>query len=140
MGGATFCQDGRICGIWVGRYLILSKLFVILFIQSIIREYDLMSVRSFFISGALSIGVVLATSGIANAGCVSKSASATAPTESSAKWFAMETMVQAVSWGLWPGWVATGDVAGYTVKNEKYKCTAATGGYTCISWAKFCKK
>ena len=58
----------------------------------------------------------------ANAGCVSKAAVATSGTAESAKWYALETMVQAVSWGLWPGFVANNKVEGYTVKNEHYKC------------------
>ncbi len=99
-----------------------------------------MSVRSFLISGVVAGGLVVSSFGVAAAGCVSKSAQATSGTESSAKWFAMETMVQAVSWGLWPGWVASGEVAGYTVHKERYKCKADGGSYTCISWAKFCTK
>ena len=99
-----------------------------------------MSVRSFVFGGVLSLGMLLSAIGSANAACVSKSAKATAPTQSSAKWFAMETMVQAVSWGLWPGWVATGQVAGYNVTKERYKCSQGSGGYTCISWATFCTK
>ena len=98
-----------------------------------------MSVRSLLFGSILSVSLVLASMGSAFAACVDKSAQATSPTQASAKWFAMETMVQAVSWGLWPGWVATGQVAGYSVKKERYKCKADTGGYTCIGWATFCK-
>lgn len=103
-----------------------------------------MSIRSVVFGGAVSLGLALAMtvsmSGVASAACVSKSAQATSGSESSAKWFAMETMVQAVSWGLWPGWVATGEVSGYTVKKERYKCSADGGSHTCISWATFCEK
>ena len=99
-----------------------------------------MSVRSMLLGGGVAVAMVVASMGAAQASCVSKSAQATAPTKSSAKWFAMETMVQAVSWGLWPGWVASGQVAGYNVTKERYQCKADTGGYTCISWATFCKK
>lgn len=99
-----------------------------------------MSFKNLVISGALTGLMVLSMSVSASAGCVSKSATATAPTQDSAKWFAMETMVQAVSWGLWPGWVATGDVAGYKVSKEKYKCSTGIDGVTCISWARFCTK
>lgn len=97
-----------------------------------------MSVRKFLISGLVAVGLVVSSTGMAFAKCEKKSAQATSGTESSAKWFAMETMVQAVSWGLWPGWVATGEVAGYKVTKEKYKCTPDSSGYTCISWATFC--
>lgn len=99
-----------------------------------------MSVRSIVKGAALAVALTMATTGAAKASCVAKSAQATSPTKQSAKWFAMETMVQSVSWGLWPGWVATGNVAGYNVTKERYKCTAGSGGYTCISWATFCKK
>lgn len=99
-----------------------------------------MSIRTGIKTGVVALGLVVASFGVAQAGCVSKSAKATSYTKASAQWFAMETMVQAVSWGLWPGWVATGVVDGYTVKNEKYNCTSGSDGVTCISWAKFCKK
>lgn len=71
--------------------------------------------------------------------CVKKAAIATSNTEASAKWFAMETMVQAVSWGLWPGFVATGKVEGYTIRNQSYKCSGK-GSVTCRGQATFCKK
>lgn len=99
-----------------------------------------MSIRSGIISGFVATGLFVGSFGVASAACVSKSAQATSPTEGSAKWFAMETMVQAVSWGLWPGWVATGEVAGYSVKKETYKCKSGGDGVTCISWATFCTK
>ncbi len=99
-----------------------------------------MSFRSLFIAGALGVGLLVSGALPAAAGCVAKSAQATSPTKESAKWFAMETMVQAVSWGLWPGWVATGQVSGYNVTKERYKCKADGGSYTCISWATFCQK
>jgi hypothetical protein len=91
----------------------------------------------------LSTALVLAAmmfAGQANAECVTKGAEATSTSESSAKWFALETMVQAVSWSLWPSYVATGDVPGYTVKNQKYKCSSGSFGVTCRGHATFCKK
>ena len=48
-------------------------------------------------------------------------------------------MVQDVSWGLWPGWLSNGKVAGYKVSAEKYQCTSGTGGVTCRGRATFCK-
>ncbi len=75
----------------------------------------------------------------ASADCVTKAAEATAGSESSAKWFALETMVQAVSWSLWPGFLSNGKVEGYTVKNEHYKCSKSSGGYYCRGQATFCK-
>ena len=74
----------------------------------------------------------------AEAGCVTKAAIATAPTKAQAQWFAMETIVQQVSWGLWPGWVATGEIAGHVVKRKKYSCKADGVGTTCKATAKIC--
>lgn len=76
----------------------------------------------------------------ANAACVNKGAVATSGSEKDAKWFAMETMVQGVSWGLWPGWLSTGKVEGHTVKNERYKCAPEGGMVTCHGRATFCTK
>jgi hypothetical protein len=87
------------------------------------------------LAAAVSLGA-----GAANAGCVTKGAVATATSADSAKWFALETMVQSVSWGLWPGFVATGDVAGYKVVNKKYKCSPDGGMVTCHGRATFCTK
>ncbi len=84
-------------------------------------------------------GLTLVAALPAQAECVRKSAEATSGTEASAKWFALETMVQSVSWGLWPGFVATGNVAGYTIKNQKYKCKPSTWGVNCYGSATFCK-
>jgi hypothetical protein len=74
----------------------------------------------------------------ASAGCVSKAAVATSGTADSAKWFALETMVQSVSWGLWPGFLANGKVEGYAVKNERYKCSPDGAQVTCHGQATFC--
>ena len=99
-----------------------------------------MSFKTVIRNGLLAAALFVAFTGSAYAGCVSKSAQATSGTKSSAKWFAMETMVQGVSWGLWPGWLATGEVAGYKVTKERYKCTPEGGSVTCIGWATFCTK
>jgi hypothetical protein len=74
----------------------------------------------------------------ASAGCVSKAAVATSASADSAKWFALETMVQSVSWGLWPGFLANGKVEGYAVKNEHYKCSPDGVQVTCHGQATFC--
>ncbi|MEO1280624.1 MAG: hypothetical protein AAFV69_02695 [Pseudomonadota bacterium] len=75
----------------------------------------------------------------AHAGCVTKAAEATSTDEKSAKWFALETMVQSVSWGLWPAFVASGSVPGYTITKQKYKCSPASAGTKCVGTATFCK-
>ncbi len=82
------------------------------------------------------------TAGIASAqakDCVTKSAVATSGTADSAKWFALETTVQAVSWGLWPGFVSTNKVEGYNV-SDRYSCKPDGGQVTCHVTATFCKK
>lgn len=75
----------------------------------------------------------------ATAECVTKAAVATSGSENSAKWYAKETMVQGVSWALWPAFLADGSVPGYRVTNERYKCTKDGGGVTCHGQATFCK-
>ena len=76
----------------------------------------------------------------AAAECVTKGAVATSDSAKSAQWFALETMVQAVSWGLWPGFLANGKVEGYNVTNEHYNCKPDGGGVTCRGAATFCKR
>lgn len=80
-----------------------------------------------------------ATSANAAGACVKKAAVATAGSESQAKWYALETTVQAVSWSLWPGYVSTSKVEGYNVK-DSYKCKPDGGQVTCHVVAEFCKK
>lgn len=75
----------------------------------------------------------------ASAECVKKAAEATSATEASAKWFALETMVQGVSWSLWPSFVATGNVPGYKITKQTYKCTPGGASVTCRGSATFCK-
>ena len=88
----------------------------------------------------LPVFAALAMASSAQAACVTKGAVATSNTADSAKWYALETMVQAVSWGLWPGFVATNKVEGYNVVNEKYSCTPDGGSVTCRGRATFCQK
>lgn len=89
---------------------------------------------------ALAVAAISFGAGTANAGCMTKAAVATSGSADSAKWFAMETMVQNVSWGLWPGFLANGDVAGYKVVNKQYKCSPDGGMVTCHGRATFCSK
>ncbi len=88
----------------------------------------------------LAAAVISLGAGAANAGCMTKAAVATSTSADSAKWFAMETMVQNVSWGLWPGFLANGDVAGYKVTNKQYRCSPDGGMVTCHGRATFCAK
>lgn len=89
---------------------------------------------------ALAAAASFVFASAASAGCVHKGAKATAGSEKDAKWYVMETMVQAVSWGLWPGWLQTGKVAGYSVSGERYVCKPDGGQVTCRGRATFCTK
>ena len=80
--------------------------------------------KSIAIAGAALAAALTLSATTAVAGCVNKGAVATAGSADSAKWYALETMVQSVSWGLWPGFLSNGKVAGHVVKNEKYKCSS----------------
>lgn len=97
-----------------------------------------MIARILAISGMLAAATTLTTLP-ASAACVTKGAIATSDSEKSAKWYAMETMVQAVDWGIWPTYVATSKVTGYRVSGEHYSCTKDSGGVTCRARATFCK-
>lgn len=96
--------------------------------------------KSIIIAGAALVAAISLSATSASAGCVSKAAVATAGSAESAKWYALETMVQAVSWGLWPGFVATNKVEGYNVVNEHYNCKPDGGQVTCHGRASFCTK
>jgi hypothetical protein len=95
--------------------------------------------KSKILIGALAVAAMSLASGAANAGCMTKGAVATSTSADSARWFAMETMVQSVSWGLWPGFLANGQVSGYKVINKRYRCSPKDGMVTCHGTATFCK-
>ena len=97
-----------------------------------------MKTSSAAMMAVIALSVVGAT-GASAKDCVTKSAVATSGTADSAKWFALETTVQAVSWGLWPGFVSTNKVEGYTVA-DRYSCKPDGGQVTCNVTATFCKK
>ena len=87
-------------------------------------------------AAAIGLG---STATFAAGACVTKAAVATSGSEEQAKWFALETTVQALSWGLWPGFVSNSKVEGYNVA-DRYKCAKDTGGVTCHVVTTFCKK
>ncbi len=95
-----------------------------------------------FVNGVFAVGAMVLALGapVAQAECVKKGAVATSGSAELAKWFALETMVQSVSWGLWPGFLANGKVAGYNIVNEKYSCKPDGGQVTCRGTATFCKQ
>ena len=82
--------------------------------------------------------MVLASAG-AQAKCLNKAAVATSGTEESAKWFALETMVQSVSWGLWPSFVADGSTPGWRIATQNYRCRQSGASVTCRGQATFCQ-
>lgn len=101
--------------------------------------------KKIFAAGA-SVAAVMMLAGAAQAECVTKGANATAGSADSAKWFVMETMVQSVSWGLWPGFLSANPqhtknykVAGYKITNERYDCKPQGGQVFCRGRATFCK-
>ena len=75
----------------------------------------------------------------AEAKCLTKAAEATAGTEKDAKWYALETMVQSVSWSLWPSFVANGSTPGWRITKQQYRCRADGVGMTCRGQATFCQ-
>ena len=90
---------------------------------------------------ALVVIACVAIAGIAStaqAKCLNKAAIATAGDAKSAKWFALETMVQAVSWGLWPAFVANGSTPGYRIAKQNYRCKQDGAAVTCQGQATFC--
>ena len=95
--------------------------------------------RTFALATVAATTFVLLATLPAKAECVTKAAIATSGSEDSAKWYAKETMVQGVSWALWPAYLSDGSVPGYKVKNEFYKCTKDGGSVTCHGQATFCK-
>ncbi len=93
-------------------------------------------VKGLFAAAAMTVAL---GAPIAEAACVKKGAVATAGSEEWAKWYALETTVQALSWGLWPGFLSNGKVEGYSV-NDKYSCKPDGGQITCRAAVTFCKK
>ena len=95
--------------------------------------------RRSLVVGSLIVMSVFGTSGASAKDCITKAAVATSGTADQAKWFALETTVQALSWGLWPGFVSNSKVEGYTVA-DRYTCKPDGGQVTCNVVTTFCKK
>lgn len=88
---------------------------------------------------ALVAGIaVLGLATSVQAKCLKKAAIASSGDAKSAKWFALETMVQSVSWGIWPAFVANGSTPGYRITKQRYKCESGGVSVTCKGWATFC--
>lgn len=97
------------------------------------------AIKTATLAAAIVMTGFVLTAGAAQAGCVDKAAEATAGDEKSAKWFALETMVQSVSWGLWPAFVASGSVPGYKITRQSYRCQPNGAAVKCLGQATFCK-
>jgi len=95
--------------------------------------------KAFLLSSAIIVTGLGVWAPTAMAECVTKAAVATSGTADQAKWYALETTVQAVSWGLWPGYLQTSKVEGYAV-HDRYKCSKDGGSVTCHVVATFCKR
>jgi len=87
---------------------------------------------------ALIVGAALVLPGLAHAKCLKKAAVATAGSEKSAKWYVLETMVQSVSWSLWPSYLADGSTPGWKITRQRYRCRPSGLGVTCRGQATFC--
>jgi hypothetical protein len=88
---------------------------------------------------ALGIAIVLAGTVASQANCLKKAAVASAGSEKSAKWYALETMVQSVSWSLWPSYLADGSTPGWKITRQRYRCRQSGFGVTCRGQATFCQ-
>lgn len=71
--------------------------------------------------------------------CVVKAAEGTGATESVAKFQVDEALLQAVDWGAWSAWIATGSTPGYDFGKRSYKCKSGGVGVSCVGQAKICK-
>lgn len=80
----------------------------------------------------------LLASSAASAACFTKYAKATSDTAESAKWYVLETIVQAVDWGAWPGYLANGKPTGYTITKQDYSCKPNGSMVTCNGGATLC--
>lgn len=87
---------------------------------------------------ALSVATAIMAPSAADAACFTKYAKATADTVANTKWYVLETIVQAVDWVAWPGFVANGKPTGYVIKNESYSCKPNGSMFTCNGKATLC--
>jgi hypothetical protein len=96
-------------------------------------------IYSFAITAAIA-GFAFATGADAKGSCVNKAGEGTGSSEQAAKFQAFEAILQATDWGAWASWMSSGQTPGYTVSNQKSRCTKGTGlGVTCVTQATLCK-
>ena len=92
---------------------------------------------------ALGFAAVMALSGVAEAGCVSKGGRGTGPSRDSAVFQAWEAVLQATSWGSWAQFMTAGarigSAPGYKVSNMRTSCKAGGAlGQECVITARLC--
>lgn len=93
-------------------------------------------------TGGLAAAFVLAAAvapAAAAGKCVVKAAEGTGSDEKSAKFQVDEALLQAVDWGAWASWMASGTTPGYNYGARKYKCSKGGIGVVCRGSAKICK-
>jgi hypothetical protein len=72
--------------------------------------------------------------------CFKKGAIGEAADEAGAKFQVDEALLQAVDWGAWASWMATGTTPGYTFGPRTYRCSkGGMWGWTCRGQATICK-
>ncbi|MES1180211.1 MAG: hypothetical protein ABUL43_03350, partial [Hyphomicrobium sp.] len=72
--------------------------------------------------------------------CVRKGAIGEAGSQADAKFQVDEALLQAVDWGAWAAWMASGNTPGYTFGPRTYSCKqGGTFGWTCRGSATICK-
>lgn len=96
-------------------------------------------VKPSFSLAALASALVLAASPATAGSCVNKAAEGTGSDEKSAKFQVDEALLQAVDWGAWASWMASGTTPGYSFGPRKYKCQKGGIGVVCRGQAKICK-
>lgn len=88
----------------------------------------------------VTAGAVQAAGKAKGGNCVLKAAEGTGGTEQAAKFQVDEALLQAVDWGAWSAWMASGTTPGYSFGARTYKCKGGAGlGFTCRGSSKICK-
>jgi len=72
--------------------------------------------------------------------CFRKGAIGEAGSKAGAQFQVDEALLQAVDWGAWAAWMASGSTPGYTFGPRSYSCKQGGGlGWTCRGQATICK-
>lgn len=85
------------------------------------------------------VGAGLAEAAAKKSNCVTKAAQGTGSDEKAAKFQVDEALLQAVDWGAWASWMASGKTPGYDYGARKYRCKPGGLGVTCVGQARICK-